>query len=175
MSAKKTNCMYCGASMDGAAPNFDSRITADGSTIGIVAGEQIRIEPNDLSEVDRQAILDAMRKGENYTVIDTKTQILQDHPAREEAERPSKSFEEVLILIGKMKSAYDEGQIEYPIYKRFVTDSIMDYTSALDENIIINFIINEIKNSDLNEYLDDDLHKELISSVLASQSTDKTR
>ncbi len=173
--AKKPTCMYCGASMDGAAPNFDTQITADGSTIGIVGGEQIRIDPNDLSEVDRQAILDAMRKGENYTVIDTKTQILQDHPAREEAERPSKSFEEVLILIGKMKSAYDEGQIEYPIYKRFVTDSIMDYTSALDENIKINFIINEIKNSDLNEYLDDDLHKELISSVLASQSTDKTR
>ncbi len=173
--AKKATCMYCGASSDGAAPNFDTRITADGSTIGIVAGEQIRIEPNDLSEVDRQAICDALQKGGNHTIIDSKTQILQDHPAREEADRPSKSFEEVLILLGKMKSAYDEGQIEYPIYKRFVTDSIMDYTSALDENIKINFIINDIKNSDLNEYLDDDLHKELISAVISRQSTDKLR
>ncbi len=173
--AKKTNCMYCGASLNGAGPNFDTRITADGSTIGIVVGEQIRIEPNDLSEVDRQAILDAMQKGENHTVIDSKTHILQDPPAGQEEVSPSGSFEEVLILLGKMKSAYDGGQIEYPIYKRFVTDSIMDYTSAMDENIKINFIINEIKNSELNEYLDDDLHKELISSVLASQSTDKTR
>jgi hypothetical protein len=166
--------MYCGASLDGAAPNFDTCITADGSTIGIVGGEQIRIEPTDLSGVDRQAISDAMRKGENHTVIDSKTQILQDHPARQETERPSKSFEEVLTLLGKMKIAYDQGQMNYGIYKRFVTDSIMDYVSSLDENIKINFIVNDIKNSDLKDYIDDDLHKELITSVLSSQSADKT-
>lgn len=173
--AKKTNCMYCGASLDGAGPNFDTRITADGSTIGIVGGKQIRIEPNDLSEVDRQATLDALQKGENHTVIDSKAQILQDPPARQEAEPPSRSFEEVLTLLSKIKSAYDEGQMDYGIYKRFVTDSIMDYTSAMDENIKINFIVNEIKNSDLNEYIDDDLHKELISAALSRQSTDKLR
>ncbi len=172
---KKATCMYCGASMDGAAPDFDTRIAAGGSTIGIVGGEQIRIEPNDLSEEDRQAISDAVRKGQNHTVIDSKTQILQDHPARQEEAAPGRSCEEVLSLLGKMKSAYLDGQVEYGIYKRFVKDSIMDYTSALDENIKINFIVNDIKNSDLNEYLDDDLHKELISAVISRQSTDKLR
>ncbi len=46
LSAKKPICMYCGASLDGAAPNFDTRITADDNNL-IVSEEQTNIALND--------------------------------------------------------------------------------------------------------------------------------
>ncbi len=94
MPTKKATCMYCGASLDGAAPNFDTRITADDNNV-IVSEEQTNIALNDLSEIERQAILDAMQKGVNHTVIESKTQILQDPPARQAEGLSLKSFEEV--------------------------------------------------------------------------------
>lgn len=170
LSVKRSTCLYCGASLDGAFSNHKSRIDIQDNTAVIVDEKPTKIDPTDLKESDLQKLTDAIREGEEAVLEKSQTQIEEISSAGKDDPTISLYLEKTLTVLEKMKESYKNRQIEYDIYKQMVVEMVKDYISTLDDNVKVHFVVNEISVSELAEYLDDGMLKELRAFVISSVS-----
>jgi hypothetical protein len=170
LSVKKSTCLYCGASLEGAFSNHKSRIDIQGKDAVVVDEKRTKVELTGLNPSDLQKIKDAIGEGKNAVIEKDQTQIQEFSSDWKDDTPIALSFEKLIAVIDKMKATYNDGQIEYSNYKQMVVEMVKDYISTLDNSVKIHFVVNEISASELAEYLDDEMLKDLRAFVISSVS-----
>lgn len=166
---QKKNCIYCGASLKGEAPQEINYTVDNENNIFVSEKENREVEFRDLPEHIRHKIEDTIRNGKKKVIIKEERSVIQ--PLSTDAgQKPALSLEKVLALLSEMKDSFNEGNIEYIDYERLVSDIMKDYLATLDDNIRVDFVVNEIKNSKIYDYLDDRMLKKLRTFVISSVS-----
>jgi len=76
---KKSDCIYCGASLEGETSRETSCIADKKSNVFISDKKNKETTFNDLAENVRHKIEDAVRKGKNEVIVKKETSVFQPH------------------------------------------------------------------------------------------------
>ena len=167
---KGHTCLYCGAAHnEPSSSNLTHQVGKEGAFI--VSETQVGADKlKDLPEHIQNKFNDAFRKGNKDVIIDEQRTIVTAQSANEKNVQIPVSMEKVVALLSKLKDSFEESNIEYSHYQRFVSNTIKDYITTLPEDMRLNFVIKDIANSTLSDFIDEEMLKDLRALVLSSAS-----
>jgi hypothetical protein len=103
---------------------------------------------------------EAFREGGEKVFVE-ETIVSDVPPETEPAPFGPEAIDQALNNLARIRNLFDDGQIQYDIYKRTVIGVMKDFINALHDDLKLNYVINEIKDSPFAPYIDDDIYNAL--------------